>query len=114
MRYPTILEAIGMVVVLIIILSLYRAHKNPSIEINFFDLLVQNGRIDRIACVTMGTWFALTYVFIGIYMDGKMTEGLYTAFGGLCFAPLIAKMFSGPSTTTVTTSNTSEVKEEKK
>jgi hypothetical protein len=35
-------------------------------------------------------------VFVGLYHDGKMTEGLLMAYGGLCFAPMIAKMFASP------------------
>lgn len=107
MKYPALIDAVGLIVILLIIWSMYRAHRNNLMrDFSLFDLLMENGRVSKIACITMGTWGALVYVFIGTYIDGKMTEGLYTAFGGLCFAPLIAKMFSGPSTTITSTSTT--------
>ena len=115
MRLPTPMEALGLIIVLLVALSVYRAHRDTTVNFSLLDLLMQNGRVDRIACVTMGTWFALVYVFVGTYIDGKMTEGLYTAFGGLCFAPMIAKMFSGStSTTVVAQSSSTEITQEKK
>lgn len=89
--------ATGLFIVLAIALSVYKAHMNPENDINVFDLLMENHRISRIACVFIGTWAALTYVFIGTFLQGKMTEGLFTAYGGLFIVPLIAKMFAGPS-----------------
>ena len=46
---------------------------------------------------------------------GITAPSLYTAFGGLCFAPMIAKMFSGStSTTVVAQSSSTEITQEKK
>lgn len=85
----------------------YRAQQKDP-EFDFFDLLKENGKVSKISCVAMGSWTAMTYVFVGMYRDGKMTETLLLAYGGLCFAPLIAKMFSIPNnTTTVSSSSTS-------
>ena len=111
MRYPTPSEAGALVIILIVVLSVYRAHKNPNVDFNALDLIMQNGRVDRIACITMGTWLALVFVFIGTYLDNKMTEGLYTAFGGLCFAPLIAKMFSTSQPSAIASSTTTSTVE---
>ena len=111
MRYPTVPESVALIIILLVALSVYRAHKNPDVNFNALDLLMENGRVSRIACLTMGTWAGLTYVFIGTYIDGKMTEGLYTAFGGLCFAPMIAKMFSTSQPTTTASSTTTSTVE---
>ena len=106
MRYPTTSEAIAITIILLVVLSLYRLHKNPTVNFDVFDLLMENGKVSRIACITMGTWVALVSVSFGTYLDGKMTEGLYTAFGGLCFAPMIARMFSNPGMGSINSSTT--------
>lgn len=100
-------DGILLIGVLCIAWSVYRAQiRDP--EFDFFDLLKENGRVSKISCIVMGSWAAMTYVFVGMYRGGKMTETLLLAYGGLCFAPLIAKMFSAPnSTTTVSSSSTS-------
>lgn len=89
--WPT---ATGLCILLLVLLSLYKAHMNPANDINIFDLLMENGRISKVACVFIGTWVAITYVFVGTFLQGKMTEGLFTAYGGLFIVPLIARMFS--------------------
>lgn len=105
----------GLLIVLLVGLSLYKAHRDPDNDINVFHLIMENGKISKIACVFIGAWGAMTYVFIGLFLQGKMTEGLFTAYGGLFIVPLIARMFSGPSTsTTVSTTNTTEITQEKK
>lgn len=105
MRYPTASEGIGLILVLLIALSVYKAHRSNS-DFNLLDLLMENGKASKISCIVMGTWASLTYVFLGMYHDGKMTEGLMMAFGGLCFAPMIARMFSTPQNSTAVSSTT--------
>ena len=111
MRYPTVGEAIALIILLLIALSVYRAHKSAN-DFNLLDLLMENGKASKISCMGMGAWAALVYVFLGMYHDGKMTEGLMMAFGGLCFAPMVARMFSNNAPSTVastTTTSTVEV-----
>lgn len=105
----------GVTLIFLICVSLYKAHMDPKNDINVFDMIMENGRISKVACVFIGTWAAMTYVFVGIFLQGKMTEGLFGAYGGLFIVPLVARMFTGPSlTTTVSTSSTTEITQEKK
>lgn len=103
----------GIVILMVAALSLYKAHTKPDNDFNLFDLLMENGRVSKVACVFIGTWAAITYVFIGTYLQGKMTEGLFTAYGGLFIVPLIARMFTGPSTSVTVSSSTTETVEKK-
>lgn len=108
--WPTVT---GLFIILLVAVSLYKAHRDPNNDINVFDLVMENGRVSKVACVFIGTWIVMSYVFLGIFFQGKMTEGLFTAFGGLFIVPLVARMFTGPSTTTVTSSSTTETVEKK-
>ena len=107
-------DAIALTGMLLVVWLIYRAHmKDP--EFDFFDIFKEGGKVSKWSCVMLSAFAAMTYVFIGMYHDNKMTEGLLLAYGGLCFAPLVAKMFSTPTTTTVvSTSSTTEVTQEKK
>lgn len=109
----THLEAAGIVLLLIAAWSVYRANRTAGNNFDLLDMLRENGKVSKVACVFMGSWAALTYVFIGMYIAGKMTEGLFGLFGGITITPLIAKMFApapAPSTTTTTTLSSTEVK----
>lgn len=102
-------DAVAAVLVLLVLWSLYRAHHNPNIDFNLFDLFMENGRVSKIAVMTMGTWGALVYAFLHILWADKMTEGLFLAFGGLCFTPMVARMFTAPTSTTISSATTTNV-----
>lgn len=89
-------EAIAIILALIIVWSMYRAHRSDLFrEFNLFDLIMENGRVSRLACVFMGSWLVLSYLIIRLQLDGKLTEGYYTAYAAACFAPIVAKLFTG-------------------
>lgn len=98
-------DAVLLILGLVLAWSFYRAHLDQSSVINLFDLVMDGGRLSKMSCVFMGAFATLAWTMIRLTLDGKMTEGYFTSFGGLCFAPLIAKLFSpapAPGTTTIT------------
>lgn len=108
-------DAIALIIVLIVALMLYRAHKlDPTFD--FFEIFKENGKVSKWSCILLGSWAAMTYVFIGLYRDGKMTEGAMVSYGGITFAALVAKMFvpQQNNTTTVISTSATEITQEKK
>jgi len=80
---------------LVIVWSVYRAQVNKDFkEFNLFDLLMENGKLSRLACVFLGTWLFTSAMMWQLLLDGKMTEGYFTAYGGLWIVPLVSKMFA--------------------
>ena len=49
-------DAAILIVALVIAWSFYRAHTNSTLSFNLFDLLMENGRLSRLACVFMGSF----------------------------------------------------------
>lgn len=93
-----------LIVAMVIAWSFYRSHRNPSIQFDLFDLLMENGRLSRIACAFMATLIVTSWVIIRLTVEGKLTEGLFTAYVAAWVAPIVAKLFSGPSSTATATS----------
>lgn len=89
------IDAALLIVALAIAWSLYRAQRDPTIQFNLYDLVIENGRVSKLACVFMGSFCVTSWVFIKVALDGGMTEGLFTAYGAVWIAPVIAKLFSG-------------------
>lgn len=90
------------VIVAGVAVSFYRYQKNPTF--NILDLLMENGRVSRLAAAFMMTLVVTSWVMIKLTVDGKMTEGYLMAFGGMWIAPIISKMFATNNTTASTTS----------
>ena len=87
-------DAAILIVALVIAWSFYRAHRNATYALDLFDLVMENGRLSRLACVFMGSFAVSSWIMIRTTIDGKMTEGLFLAYGGVWVAPVIAKLFS--------------------
>lgn len=84
-----------LIVSLVIAWSFYRSHRDPEISFNLFDLLLENGKLSRIACAFMATLVVTSWVVIRLTVEGKLTEGLFTAYVAGWVAPIVAKLFTG-------------------
>lgn len=105
-------NAMSLIVVLLIGWSLYRAHKdtNGLSHFSLFDLLMENGRVSRIASVFMGGFFVVSWIMIQLQISGKMTEGYMGLYFAGIISPLISKLFSPPAPPVTITESSSSTK----
>ena len=93
-------DAALLIVALVVAWSLYRAHKSDNDQFaafNLLDLIMDQGRVSRVACVFLACFGILSWIMIRLTIGGKMTEGYFMGYAGACFAPIVAKMFSASS-----------------
>jgi hypothetical protein len=92
--------------VLAILWSIYRLHRNPAIDFNMLDLLIENNRVSKVSCIVMGAFAVTTWGFILDCMHRNgLDVGILTAYGGLWVAPLLVRLMNPPAMTTTTTSS---------
>lgn len=104
--------AIGAVLVVV---SFWRAHSRPGFDFNAFDLIMEGGKVSKIALTFMLAFAVTTWILIDLQLKGKMTEGYLMTYGGMWVASLVAKVVFNktdlPSgTTTLTELKTTEIK----
>ena len=102
-------DAALLIVALVIAWSLYRAHKGNDgyfSQFNLLDLLMENGRVSKVSCLVMGAFAVHTWIMVRLTFDGKMSEGYLTIYGATWVAPMLARMFSTPTSTATATSTT--------
>ena len=91
---------------LALLVSFWRAHRNTLVQFNALDLIMESGKVSKIALAFMVAFSVTTWVFVYLTLRDKMTEGLFLAYGGMWVAPLVAKVvFNKPDMpgTTITT-----------
>lgn len=102
--------------ILSVLLSFWRAHRNALIQFSAFDLIMENGKVSKIALAFMMVLGVTTWIMIYLTIQGKMTEGYFGAYGVMWVGPLVAKVIFNktemPSSTSSTTmvQQTTEVK----
>jgi len=96
---------------LLIVWSFYRIHQNPAVDLNLFDLLLENGRMSKIAVSYMVAFMFSTWLMAYLVLSGKMTEGYFGLYGTLWVGPLVARVIFNKHeySTTETTKETSKI-----
>lgn len=106
-------DAALLIVALVIAWSFIRAHQDKTNSFNVLDLLMENGRLSRLACAFMATLVVTSWVIVKLTVEAKLTEGLFAAYVAAWVAPIVAKLFSGPSSTATATSTSTVTTTEK-
>lgn len=75
-----------------ILASFWFAHRSKNFEFNAFDLLMENGKVSKIAVAFMGVLAVTTWIMVDLQITGKMTEGYLTTYGAMWVTPLIARV----------------------
>lgn len=103
--------AVFLIIVLGIVWSIYRLHRNPDVDFNFLDLLIENGRVSKISCIVMGAFFLHSWIMVDLQAHALMTEGYLTIYGATWVSPLLVRLFmpAPAGSTTTTTSVTADV-----
>lgn len=97
--WMTTILAVGL---LLVIWSFIRAHRRPGIDFSLYDLILENGKVSKIAFTFMAAFAVTSWILIDLQLKGKMTEGYLTVYGAMWVASLMAKVLSnkqGPSVT---------------
>ena len=88
-------------------LALWRAHRRPGFDFNLFDLLMENGRVSRLALWYNVSGAVSTWVIIDAQIKDKLSEGLFglwlTAWVGSIIAKLVFNRTEPPGTTMIET-----------
>jgi len=100
------LAVLGIAAALLVI-SFWRAHRDALEQFNAFDLIMENGRVSKIALAFMVAFAVTTWVIVYLALRDKLTEGYLTSYGIMWVAPLVTKVVFNktdmPSTTSSST-----------
>lgn len=95
---------------LIIAVSMWHAQRNHP-HFDAFDLIMENGRVSKIAIAFMLVLAVTTWVIIDLQLKGALTEGYFTMYGTMWVVPLVAKVvFNKTELPANTTFTSTEVK----
>ena len=96
-------DAALLIVALVILWSFYRAQRNPDFHFDLFDLLMEGGKVSRLAFAFMTSLGVTSFIMFRLTMDGKMTEMMFAAYGTMWVVPICAKLFApAPAASTST------------
>lgn len=73
-------------------LSLWRAHRNADYTFDLMDLIMENGRVSKIAVAFMMVLGVSTWVVINQEINAKLTEGTFGLWLTAWVTPLVAKV----------------------
>lgn len=89
-------DIVALTALALVTFSFWKTHRDPASSINIFDLVLEGGKLSRLACAFWAAFGVLTWVMIKVMQANEMETGYVMAYGGMFVAPIIAKMFSLP------------------
>lgn len=99
-------------------LLLYCQMQDDDFDLRHLFVNTLTNKIDRDAFVFVGGWMVASWIMIYYASNLKLNEWWIALYMGLCMAPKLVAMFInakfGGNTTTVSTSSTTEITQEKK
>lgn len=81
-------------ILLVILWSLYRFHKGPK-QFDLTDLLMENGRVSKIAVAFMLTLVVTTWMMAYMTLTKSITEGYFSIYVAAWIAPIVARIIKG-------------------
>lgn len=102
---------------LIGVLMLWRAQKSKTVQFDAFDLIMENGKVSKIALAFIVSFAVTTWVLVYTAIQGKSVDALFGLYGTMWVAPLVVKVIfnknemPGTISTTTVTQQTTEILE---
>jgi hypothetical protein len=85
-----------LLIAIVIVRTLWNRHKLESSKIDFDDLLLDpDGRMSKSAVVMFGSFGMTTWLMVFLTLQGSMSEGYLTIYGGLWIIPAVTKLIKG-------------------
>lgn len=95
MKIPVSIDTLGLLfalLVVLVLLLLWRLHRDPAVSFNLLDLLLENGRVSKAACVMMGAFGVTTWQMVYFTLENRMTEGFLGIYVGAWIAPVVTRL----------------------
>ncbi len=89
---PDLMQIILGIAALLVIVSFWRAHRKAGFDFDAFDLIMENGKVSKIALAFMVVLAVTTWVVVDLQIKGNLTEGYFTTYGAMWVIPLVAKV----------------------
>jgi len=89
-------------VTLLILWTLERRNKSAASAFSFDDLLTENGKTSKAACVMMGAFAFSTWCMVYLVVNDKMTEAYFGLYLGVWATPAVAKIIKGDGPVSMT------------
>lgn len=90
-----IMFAILAIAVLLVLWSLERKSRDHKSHFSFDELLTEDGKTSKAACVMFGSFAVTTWLLVFLTVNGKITETYFGAYLTAWVAPAVAKILKG-------------------
>lgn len=98
-----VILAVGFIIIGV---SVWHVQRRADLSFDLLDLLVENGRVSKIAIAFMLVLIVSTWVIVDQQISGNLTEGIFGMWLAAWVTPLVAKVVfqktEMPTNTTIT------------
>ena len=90
---------IFLLVALGVVLTLYVWHRNKESPVDLSDLLMENGKLSKMAFTWLGSFIVMSFGFMYAVIQGKLSDAYAALYAATWAIPIVTKMFAVKPTT---------------
>lgn len=79
---------------IVALLALWWWHHSDKTDVDLTDLLMENGRLSKMAITWLGSFAVMTFGFVYLLMTKALTDTYALLYAGTWAAPIITKLFA--------------------
>ena len=83
-----------LVAILAALIGLYLWHRNKDSQVDISDLLMENGRLSKMAFTWMGSFVVMSFGFIYAVIQGKLSDTYAALYAATWAVPIVTKLFA--------------------
>lgn len=83
-------------IIAIIVFLFWYAQRDNANPINVADLVVEDGKLSKVAVMMFGSFLATTWVLIHLELNARLDVGLFGAYLAAWVAPIVTRILKGP------------------
>ena len=80
--------------VLAALIGLYLWHRSKDSAVDISDLLMENGRLSKMAFTWMGSFVVMSFGFIYAVIQGKLSDTYAALYAATWAVPIVTKLFA--------------------
>ena len=100
MERSDLIAVIFLLAALLVIVTLWVWHRSKESDVDLSDLLMENGRLSRLAFTWLGSFMVMSFGFIYAVLLGKLSDIYAALYAATWAVPIVTKMFAIKQSTT--------------
>ena len=94
MERSDLISVVFLLAVLLVLVTLWVWHRSKDSDVDLSDLLMENGKLSRLAFTWLGSFMVMSFGFVYAVLLGTLSDIYAALYAATWAVPIVTKMFA--------------------